>query len=47
MSSAQTASSITLTGWTTSLVAGDFIGFNLSSISGMTRLMLALTVQRT
>ncbi|HEY4000398.1 MAG TPA: hypothetical protein VGO93_16105 [Candidatus Xenobia bacterium] len=47
MSSAQTASSITLTGWTVALAAGDFVGFNLSSISGMTLLMLALTVERT
>jgi hypothetical protein len=47
LSSAQTASSITLTGWTTSLATGDFVGFNLSSISGISRLMLALTVQRT
>jgi hypothetical protein len=46
LSSAQKASSSTLTGWTTSLNAGDVIVFYLSSVSTITQLAVQLQVTR-
>lgn len=37
LSSAQLAQSTTLTGWTTSVAANDVIGFNVTSVSNLTR----------
>ena len=36
----------TLTGWTTSLVAGDVLRFNVDSASTITRLTVSLTLTR-
>ena len=45
LSSAQKNTSTTLTGWTTSITAGDVLSFNLDSVSGsITRLILELQV---
>lgn len=33
-----------LTGWTTSIAAGDILGFNVNSASGVTRVTVVLTV---
>jgi hypothetical protein len=46
LSSAQKATSTTLTGWTTSFNAGDIFGFNLDSISTCTRIELSLQVTK-
>lgn len=37
----------TLTGWTTSVSAGDILGFNVDSVSTITRLTIVLTVMKT
>lgn len=37
----------TLTGWDTSLAAGDILGFNVDSVSTITRLTIVLTVVKT
>jgi len=37
----------TLTGWTTGIVAGDVLGFNVDSVTTHTRVTVQLTVQRT
>ncbi len=37
----------TLTGWTTTLAAGDVLGFNVDSVTSVTRVLLTLTVQLT
>lgn len=37
----------TLTGWTTSISAGDILGFNVDSVSTITRLTIVLTVTKT
>jgi hypothetical protein len=47
LSSAQKATDSTLTGWTTSLSAGDFLGFNVDSVATVTRVTLQLTVVTT
>ena len=47
LSSAQRSSDSTLTGWTVSLAAGDYLGFNVDSASTVTRVTLALKVTRT
>jgi len=39
--------SSTLTGWTTSISAGDILGFNVDSITTCTRVTLAIKVTRT
>jgi hypothetical protein len=39
------ASSTTLSGWTVSVAAGDIIGWNLNSITTITRVILQLTLQ--
>lgn len=36
-----------LTGWTTAVAAGDVLGFNVDSVSTVTRVLLSLTVQAT
>jgi hypothetical protein len=46
LTSAQAATSSTLTGWTTSFVAGNVLEFDLSSVSSSTRLTLQLTLQK-
>jgi hypothetical protein len=42
LSSAQLVSDVTLTGWTTSLTAGDILGFNVESASTVKQVTLAL-----
>lgn len=37
----------TLTGWTTSVSAGDILGFNVDSVSTITRLTIVLSVTKT
>lgn len=44
LSSATAATSSTLTGWTTSITAGDFLRFNVDSVTTLTRATLQLTV---
>jgi hypothetical protein len=44
LSSATTSDDTTLTGWTTSITAGDTLRFNLDSITTITRVVLILTV---
>jgi hypothetical protein len=46
LSSAQKSQDTTLTGWTTSVAAGDVFGFNVNSASTITRIMLSLTVEK-
>lgn len=46
LSSAQESQDSTLTGWTTSVSAGDVIGFNVNSASGITRVMLSLSITK-
>ncbi len=47
VTSAKSAASTTLTGWTTSLAANDEIRFNIDSVSSMTWATLILTCTRT
>ena len=47
LSSATKSRDTTLTGWTTSLSAGDILGFKVDSVSTVTRVALSLTVQAT
>ncbi len=47
ISSAQKSQDTTLTGWTTTVNAGDTIAFNVNSASSITRLNLILKVTRT
>ena len=44
-SSANKATSTTLTGWTTSIAAGDVIGVNVDSAATVTKVTLALAIQ--
>lgn len=44
LSSATKSEDATLTGWTTSVAAGDTLRFNLDSVATITRLVLVLTV---
>jgi hypothetical protein len=46
LTSTQKNTSTTLTGWTTSVVAGDIIGFNLDSVATLTRVILQLQILR-
>lgn len=46
LSGAQTSQNTTLSGWTTSVSAGDVFGFNINSVSGIHRIMLELTIVR-
>lgn len=47
ISSAQKSQDSTLTGWTTSIAAGDFLAFNVDSCSTITRVTLSLKVTKT
>ena len=47
LASAQTSTDAALTGWTTSLAAGDVLEYKISSVSTITRVTLILKVQRT
>lgn len=47
ISSATKSQDTTLTGWTTSVTAGDILGFNVDSITTVTRVTLILSIQRT
>ena len=42
LSSANKSQDSTLTGWTTSVAAGDILGFNVDSVSTLTRVILQL-----
>jgi hypothetical protein len=44
ISSALKSSDTTLTGWTTSIAAGDTLRFNINSVTSITRLVLTLKV---
>lgn len=46
LSSSQKSQDTTLTGWTTSVSAGDVIGFNVNSASTITRVMLELGITK-
>jgi hypothetical protein len=45
LSSATSSQDTTLTGWTTSIVAGDILGFHVDSATTVTRVTLSLFVQ--
>jgi len=47
ISSAKKSQDSTLTGWTTSISAGDILAFNVNSVTTLTRVTLALKVKRT
>lgn len=47
ISAATKSQDTTLTGWTTSVSAGDILGFNVDSVSTITRLTITLTVTKT
>jgi len=47
LSSAQKAQDSTLTGWTTSISAGDILAFNVDSATTVTRVTISLTVTKT
>lgn len=47
LSAATKSQDTTLTGWTTSVVAGDVLRFNVDSITSCTRVTVALKVKRT
>lgn len=46
ISSTNKATDTTLSGWTTSIAAGDVLRFNIDSVTGITRLTVALRVKR-
>ena len=46
LSSAQKNTSTTLTGWATSISAGDVLGFNLDSVTTCTRIIMELQYTR-
>jgi hypothetical protein len=46
LSSAQKSQDTTLTGWTTSIAAGDWLGYSVSSASTVTRVTVSLTLLR-
>jgi hypothetical protein len=46
LSSARKAQDTTLTGWTTAVAAGDWLEFNLDSITTITRLSVSLSLLR-
>lgn len=47
LSGAAKAQSSTLTGWTTAIAAGDVLGFNVNSVTGIQRVTLSLRVRKT
>lgn len=46
ISASDKGSSTTLTGWTTSITAGDILAFNVDSATNITKLTITLTVSR-
>jgi hypothetical protein len=46
ISTATNSEDVTLTGWTTSIVAGDVLRFNVDSVTTITRVTISLTVVR-
>jgi len=46
ISAAQKSQDSTLTGWTTAIVAGDILAFNVDSCSTITRVTISLKVER-
>lgn len=46
LSTAQKYQDSTLTGWTTSITAGDWLLFHVDSVSGLTLVTVSLTIQR-
>lgn len=44
LSTAQKSEDTTLTGWTTAVSAGDVFGFNVDSVTTITRILLELTI---
>ena len=44
LASATKSEDTTLTGWTTALTAGDVLGFKVDSASGVTQVLVTLTV---
>jgi len=46
LSGAQSDEDVTLTGWTTTLSAGDWLAYNVDSVATVTRVTLSLTVVR-
>lgn len=44
ISTADKSEDVTLTGWTTSISAGDIFGFNIDSVTSITRVTLELTI---
>jgi hypothetical protein len=47
ISTATKSEDATLTGWTTTITAGDILGFNVDSITAVERVTIALTVTKT
>jgi hypothetical protein len=47
LSTAQKSEDATLTGWTTSISAGDILAYNVDSITTCTRVIVSLTVRKT
>jgi hypothetical protein len=47
ITSAQSATSSTLTGWTTAISANDVLRYNVNSATTVTRVTISLTVTRT
>src|SRR5262245_52184625 len=47
ISSAQKGQSSTLTGWTTSITAGDILAFNVNSVTSITKVTLSLRAIKT
>lgn len=47
LTTAQSATGTSLTGWTTAVTAGDTFRFNLDSVTTCTRAVLTLTIRRT
>ena len=47
LSSAQKSQDTTLTGWTTSIAAGDILAFNVDSVATVKQVTLSLTLKRT
>lgn len=45
ISSAVKSEDATLTGWTTSVTSGDVFGFNVDSVTSLTRVVVELTIQ--
>jgi hypothetical protein len=47
ITTAKKSTDSTLTGWTTTIAAGDILAFNVNSVTTMTRVTLSLKVKRT